>query len=78
MLFPSMQFFQNVNELKNFHFTQNPDRTNDMNFLKSPKTMFWGKFQPFLVIFARWGFFSKNPAVTTIWVPNTMSSFRKN
>ena len=45
---------------KNFHFTQIPDKTNDVIFLKSPKTMFLG----ILVIFARWGFFPKNPAVT--------------
>ena len=25
---------------KNFHFTQIPDKTNDMIFLKSPKTIF--------------------------------------
>ena len=60
---------------KNFHFTQIPDKTNDVIFLKSPKTMFLG----ILVIFARWGFFPKNPAVTHnyIWAPNTMLSFRK-
>ena len=39
------------------------------DFLKSPKTMFLGHFWPFLVIFARWGFFPKNPALshTTIY-----------
>ena len=65
---------------KNFHFTQIPDKTNDMIFLKSPKTMFLGHFWPFLVIFARWGFFPKNLAVTHnyIWAPNTTLSFRKN
>ena len=58
---------------KNFHFTQIPDKTNDMIFLKSPKTMFLGHFWPFLVIFARWGFFPKNPALshTTIYGPLT-------
>ena len=58
---------------KNFHFTQIPDKTNDMIFLKSPKTMFLGHFWPFLVIFARWGFFPKNLAVshTTIYGPLT-------
>ena len=30
----------NVNDHKNFRFTQIPDKTNDMNFLKSPKTLF--------------------------------------
>ena len=29
---------------KNFHFTQIPDKTNDVIFLKSPKTMFLGHF----------------------------------
>ena len=42
---------------KNSHSTQIPDKTNDMIFLKKS---FW----PFLVIFAWWGFFPKNPAVT--------------
>ena len=65
---------------KNFHFTQIPDKTNDIIFLKSPKTMFLGHFWQFSVIIARWGFFPKNPAVTQnyIWAPNTMLSFRKN
>ena len=31
---------------KNFHFTQIWDKTNDMIFLKSPKTLFWGHFWP--------------------------------
>ena len=58
---------------KNFHFTQIPDKTNDVIFLKSPKTMFLGHFWPFLVIFAQWGFFPKNPALshTTIYGPLT-------
>ena len=33
---------------KNFDFTQIPGKTNDIIFLKSPKTMFWGHFWPFL------------------------------
>ena len=49
---------------KNFRFTQIPDKTNDMIFLKSSKTLFLGHFWPFLVIFAWWRFFPKNPAVT--------------
>ena len=61
---------------KNFHFTQIPDKTNDMIFLKSPKTMFLGHFWPFSVIFARWGFFPKIPALSHI--TNTMLDFRKN
>ena len=63
---------------KNFHFTQIPDKTNDMVFLKSPKIMFWEHFWPFLIIFAQWGFFPKNLAVTHnyIWAPNTMLSLK--
>ena len=58
---------------KNFHFTQIPDKTNDMIFLKSPKTLFLGHFWPFLVIFARWVFFPKKLALshTTIYGPLT-------
>ena len=37
---------------KNFYFTKIPDKTNDVIFKKSPKTMFLGQFWPFLVIFA--------------------------
>ena len=33
---------------KNFDFTQIPDKTNDVIFFKSPKTMFLGHFWPFL------------------------------
>ena len=32
----------------NFHFTQIPDKNNDLIFLKSPKTMFLGHFRSFL------------------------------
>ena len=52
---------------KNFHFTQIPDKTNDMIFLKSPKTMFLGHFWPFSAVTHNY-----------IWAPNTMLSFRKN
>ena len=50
---------------KNFHFTQIPDKTNDMIFLKR------NVFGPFLTILARWGFFPKNLALshTTIYGP---------
>ena len=51
---------------KNFHFTQIPDKTNDMIFLKCPKTMLLGHFLPFSVIFAQWGFFPKNLALPHI------------
>ena len=65
---------------KNFRFTQIPPKTNDMIFLKSPKTLFWG---PFLTIFGRFcpmGIFSKTSGPVTsnyTWNPNTMLSFRK-
>ena len=48
---------------KNFHFTKTADKTNNMIFLKSPKNTFLGHFLPFLVIFAQWGFFPKNPGL---------------
>ena len=56
---------------KNFYFTQIPNKTNDVIFLKSPG--------PFLTIFTWWEFFPKNPAVTHnyIWTPNIMLRFRK-
>ena len=58
---------------KNFHFTQIPDKTNDVIFSKSPKNLFWGHFWPFFVIFARWKIFQKNPALShiTIYGPLT-------
>ena len=58
---------------KNFHLTQISDKTNDMIFLKSPETLFLGYFWPFLVIFAGWRFFPKNPALShiTIYGPLT-------
>ena len=62
-------FFLSVLFLKNVHLTQIPDKSNDEIFLKSTKTMFLVYFWPFLVIFARWGFLPKNPALlhTTIY-----------
>ena len=33
---------------KNFHFTESPDKTNDVIFLESPKTMFFGHYWSFL------------------------------
>ena len=36
--------------LKNFHLTQIPDKTKDMIFLKSPKTLFLGYFWSILFI----------------------------
>ena len=59
---------------KNFHFTQIPDKTNDVIFLKSSKIMFFWPFLPD-------GDFSKNSGSVThnyIWTPNNMLSFRKD
>ena len=67
---------------KNFHFTQIPDKTNDVILLKYPKTMFLGHFWPFWVIFALEIFSKKFGSVTYnyIWAPNTMKKLfsRKN
>ena len=58
-----------------------PNKTNDVIFLKSPKTLFFG---PFLTIFGHFcpmEIFSKMAGSFThnyIWAPNTMLSFRKN
>ena len=51
---------------KNFHLKQIPDKTNDVIFLKSPKTLFWTK--------------TKNLAVTYnyIWAPNSKVSEKTN
>ena len=49
----------------NFDFTQIPDKTNDMIFLQSSKTMFLGHFWSF---FIRWGIFPKNPALSHITI----------
>ena len=51
----------------NFHFTQIPDKTNDVIFLKSPETLFLRHFWSFLSDF----FSQKNPALShrTIYEP---------
>ena len=61
---------------KNFDFTEIPDKTNDVSFLNSPKTMILGHFLPFL---PDGDFFPKNPAVTHnyIWTRKIMLSSRK-
>ena len=41
-------FLRMLTNHKNFDFTQIPDKTKDMIFLKSPKTMFLGNFWPVL------------------------------
>ena len=66
-------FHRMLMDQKNFHLTQVIGKTNDVIFWKSPKNMFFGHFWPFLVMFARWGFFPKNSALsrTTIYGPLT-------
>ena len=55
---------------KNFDFTQIPEKNNDMFFLKSPKTMFFGHFWPFL---PDRDFFQKiQLSHTTIYEPLTL------
>ena len=64
---------------KNFHFTQIPEKTNDVIFLKVKNPV----FGPFLTIFGHFCLmvvFSKKSGSVThnyIWAPNTMLSFRK-
>ena len=76
-IFPS--FCRMLMNHKNFHFTQIPDKTNDVLFLRSRKTMFLCHLWPFLVIFAQWGFFSKNPtlSLTTTYDPLRSQSEKK-
>ena len=59
---------------KKFHFTQIPEKTNDMIFLKSPKTTFLGHFCQMRI------FSKKSSSVTHnyIWASNTILCFRKN
>ena len=54
---------------KNFDFTQIPDKTNDVIFLKSPKSLFLGHFWPFLTL---WRFFQKNPVLSHITIYGTL------
>ena len=50
---------------KNFHFTQIPDKTNDVIFLKVQKPCFWAIFEHFRSFLPDWGFFQK------IWLCDT-------
>ena len=75
--FQACSFHRMLMNHKNFRFTQIPDKTNDMIFLKSPKTLFLAIFGHFCPM----GIFSKKSGSVThnyIWAPNTMLSFRKN
>ena len=55
------------------NFTQNPDKTNDMIFLKTPKTMFSDHFDHFWLFLPNGDFFQKNLALShkTIYGPLT-------
>ena len=56
----------------NFHFPQSPDKTNDVTFLKSPKTMFWAIFDHFWSFLPDRDFFQKIRLLhTTIYGPLT-------
>ena len=82
-----MQFSQNVNH-KNFHFTQIPGKTNDVIFLKSPKTVFWAIFDHFWSILPNGDFFQKirlchtqlymDPQHQAKFQKKLMSQFREN
>ena len=48
-----------------------------MIFCKSPKTLFLGPFLPFLVIFARWAIFPKNPALWHITIYGSLTPCSK-
>ena len=63
---------------KNFRFTPIPDKNNDLNFLTISKTLFLGHFWPFLVIFAWWRVFAKNPCHTQLYMgPKHHVKFQK-
>ena len=49
---------------RNFHFTQIPDKTIDVIFLKSPETMFWAILDHFWSFLPNGDFFKKNPALS--------------
>ena len=51
---------------KNFHFTQIPDKTNDVIFLKSPKTISLGIFDHSWSFLPDGDFSQKNPTLSHI------------
>ena len=67
---------------KNFCFTQTPDKSNDVIFLESLKTLpIFGLFLTILGHFCLIGFFSNKSSSFThayIWVSNTMLTFHAN
>ena len=58
-----------------FHFRAFSDKTNDMIFLKIPKTLFSYQFWLFLVFFSQRAFFSKSPLHTSPRSPSSKQSF---
>ena len=67
---------------KNFHFTQITAKTDDAVFLKSPKTMFFGHFWPFLAILTSNSIFGRFPPLIRVgfqtcplWIKLTMGQF---
>ena len=62
--FASMQLMNH----KNFNLTQIPDKTTDVIYLKSPKTMFWDIFDHFWSFLSD-GIFSKKSGCHTIYGP---------
>ena len=48
-------------DYKKFRFALIPDKNNDLIFLKSPRTLLFGPFQPFVP-----SVFSKDPALSHI------------
>ena len=64
---------------KNFHFTQIPDKTNYIIFLKSSKTMFLGIFDHFWSFLSDRDFFQKNPALSHNYIstPEHHAKFQK-
>ena len=63
-----MQFSDNVNEPRNFYFTEIPDKSYDAIFLKSPKTKFLGHF---------WSFLPDRDFFQKIWCHMQLKIYRK-
>ena len=64
-------FCRILKDNKNFRFTPTPDKTNDLFFLKSPKTSFLALFDHF------WHHFFQN-SLSLSHITSTILSFRKN
>ena len=59
------------------HFRSFLAKTNDSILRKSPKTLFWGHFGPFLPIFEKMRIFPKNPALSLFYVYGPLTSCKK-